>query len=83
MSLSPYSFRMGSEFLARGPGEYDDLGFFKIQFIPHLAHHFASFRRSLRKSFAANCTFLLAAHRALSSANWDFELLCGEVLVSH
>ena len=26
--------------------------------ILHLAHQFANFRRSLRKSFAANCTFL-------------------------
>ena len=34
---------------------------------------FASFRRSFCKSFAANCTFLLAAHRAVSSGNWDFE----------
>ena len=50
-----------------------------FSYILHLAHHFASFRRSLRKSFAANCTFLLAAHSAVSSANWDFEfcLCCG------
>ena len=27
--------------------------------------------------------FLLAAHRAVSSANWDFDFVCGEVLVSH
>ena len=44
-----------------------------LSFILHLAHHFASFRRSFCKRFAANCTFILAAHRAMSSANWDFE----------
>ena len=37
------------------------LVFSGFSFILHLAHHFANFRRSLRKSFAANCTFLLAA----------------------
>ena len=49
------------------------LVFSGFSFILHLAHHFANFRRALRKRFAANCTFLLAAHRAVSSANWDFE----------
>ena len=42
-------------------------------FILHLAQYFASFRRSLHKCFAGNCTFLLADHRAVSSANWNFE----------
>ena len=49
------------------------LVFSGLSFILHLAHHFASFRRSFCKSFAAMYTFLLAAHRAVSSANWDFE----------
>ena len=49
------------------------LAFSGFSFILDLAHHFASFRRSLRKRFAANCTFLLAAHGTVSSANWDFE----------
>ena len=49
------------------------LVFSGLSFILHLAHHFASFRRSFCKSFAAMCTFLLEAHRAVSSANWDFE----------
>ena len=49
------------------------LVFSGFSFILYLAHHFANFRRSLRKSFAANCRVLLAAHRAVSSANWDFE----------
>ena len=44
-----------------------------FSFILHLRHHLANFRRSLHKCFAANCTFLPAAHRAVSSANWDFE----------
>ena len=44
-----------------------------FSFILHLAHHFANFRRSLCKSVPANCTFLLAAHRAVLSVNWDFE----------
>ena len=56
------------------------LVFAGFSFILHLAHHFASFRRSLLKGFAANCILLLAVHKAVSSANWDF---CGEVLVSH
>ena len=46
-----------------------------FSFILHLAHHFANFRRSLCKSFAENCTFLLAAHRAVSSANLGFRVL--------
>ena len=45
----------------------------ELNFILHLPHHFANFRRSLRKSFAANCTFFLAAYREVSLANWDFE----------
>ena len=49
------------------------LVFSGLSFILHLAHHFASFRRSFCKSFAAMCTFLLAAHSAVSSANWDLE----------
>ena len=49
------------------------LVFSGLSFILHLAHHFASFRRSFCKRFAAMCTFLLAAHSAVSSANWDFE----------
>ena len=53
------------------------LVFSGFSFILYLAHHFASFRRSLRKSFAANCIFLLAAHRAVSSANWDLEFCLG------
>ena len=73
LSLSPYSFRTGSDFLARGDLEnMMTLVFSGFSFILHLAHHFANFRKSLRKSFAANCTFLLAAHREVSSANWDF-----------
>ena len=76
MSLSPYSFGMGCEVLVREDLEnMMTLVFSGFSFIPHLAHHFASFRRSLCKSFAANCIFLLAAHRAVSSANWDFEFL--------
>ena len=49
------------------------LVFSGLSFILHLAHHFANFCRSLRKSFAVNCTFLPEVHRAVSSANWDFE----------
>ena len=65
---------MGSDFLARGNLEnMMTLVFSGFSFILHLAHHFANFRKSLRKSFAANCTFLLAVHRTVSSANWDFE----------
>ena len=49
------------------------LFFQEFNFILHLPHHFANFRRSLRKSFAPTCTFLLAAYRGVSLANWDFE----------
>ena len=49
------------------------LVFSGLSFILYLAHHFASFLRSFCKSFVANYTFLLVAHRAVSSANWDFE----------
>ena len=57
---------MGSEFLAREDLEnMITLVFSGFSFILHLAHHVASFRRSLRKSFAS--------HRAVSSANWDLE----------
>ena len=49
------------------------LVFSGLSFILHLAHHFASFRRSFCKRFAAKRTFILAAHRAVSSANSDFE----------
>ena len=75
---------MGFEFLARdGLENMMTLVFSGLSFILYLADHFASFRRSLRKGFAANCTFLLAAHRAVSSANWVSEFFCGEVLISH
>ena len=59
------------------------LAFSGFSFILHLAHIFDNFRRSLRKSFAADCTFLLAALRAVSSANGISCFFCGEVLVSH
>ena len=59
---------MGSEFLAREDlRNMMTLVFSGLSFILHLAHHFASFGRSLDKSFAVNCTFLIAAHRAVSS----------------
>ena len=75
---------MGSEFLAREDLEnMMTLVFSGLSFILDLAHHFANFRRSSRKSFSANCTFLPTAHKAVSSANWDSSFVCGEVLVSH
>ena len=82
---------MASEFLAREDLEnLMALVFQDTEFILHLAHHFASFRRSLRKSFAANCTFLLAAHRAVSPSteqcHQQTEILSfvfGKVLISH
>ena len=65
---------MGPEFLAR-----EDLENMMTFVLPglsvvlYLAHHFASFRRFLRKSFAANCTFVLAAIEQCQQQNWDFE----------
>ena len=74
MSLSLYSSRMGSEFLAREDLEsMMTFVFSGFNFMLCLAHYFASFCRSLLKHFAANCIFLLAAHRAVSSPNWDSE----------
>ena len=49
------------------------LFFPELNFILHLLHHFANFRRSLRKCSAANCTFFLAAYGGVSLANWDFK----------
>ena len=48
---------------------------FGLGFILHLAHYFANFRRSLRKSFAADCTPLVAANNAVSSETSDLEYL--------
>ena len=48
------------------------LVFSGLSFILHLAHHFASFRRSFCKRFAAMCTFLLAAHSTVSSAKYTY-----------
>ena len=59
------------------------LVFSGFSFILHVAHHFASFCMSLHKSFAANCIFVLAAHRAVSSATWSSSFVCCEVLVNH
>ena len=54
-----------------------------FRFILHLAHYFASFRRSLCKSFAANCTFSLAAIEQCHQQTGILSFVCGEVLVSH
>ena len=44
---------MGSEFLTREDLEnMKTLVFSELSFILHLAHHFANFRRSLRKNFS-------------------------------
>ena len=59
------------------------LAFSGLSFILCLAHHFANFCRSLRKRFAANCNLLIAAYSAVSSANWDLNLVCGDVLADH
>ena len=62
--------------LGFGPGEYDHLRFFGIQFDSPLAHHIAKFRRSCCKHFAAKRTFKLKAH---CTVNWknEFCLWCG------
>ena len=59
------------------------LVFSGFSFIPHLAHHFANFRRSLSKSFAANCTFLLAPIEQCHQRTGILSFVCGEDLVSH
>ena len=58
LSFSPYSFRMGSEILAREDLEnIMTLGFFQDSVLFFTWHTtFANFRRSLCKRFAANCT---------------------------
>ena len=76
MSLSPYSFRMGSEFLMREDLEnLMTLVFSGFSFIFYLAPHFAYFlaKSPYAKILLQNCTFLLTAHRAVTSANWDFK----------
>ena len=78
--VSPYSFRLGSVFLASTDLEnIITLVFSGFTLILHLAHHIAKFRRSCCKSFAAKHTFKLKAHCAVSSANWEREfcLWCG------
>ena len=81
MSVSPYSFRLGSVFLASLGLEnmIDHLVSSGFSLIFHLAHHIAKFRISCCKSFAAKHTFKLKAHCTVSSANWDSEfcLWCG------
>ena len=78
MNFAPYSFRIGSEFLAREDlKNMMTLVFSGLSFLLHLAHHSARFEGP-----CANCTFLLAVYRAVSSANLDFEF-CVEDLVSH
>ena len=60
------------------------LVFSGLSVILHLAHHFASVRRSFCKSFAAMCTFLPAAHsRQCPQQTGIWSFICGEVLVSH
>ena len=59
------------------------LVFSGLSFIFHLAHHFASFRRSFCKGFAANCTFLLAAIEQCHQQTGILSFVCGDVMVSH
>ena len=49
----------------------------------NLPRHFAGFHRSVHKRFAAKCMFLLAAHNAVSSANWDLEFCLSLILAGH
>ena len=84
MSLSSYSFRTGYEFLARGDLEnmmtsvFQDLVLFSIWHTT-LPISIGPYTKVLLQ---INCTFLLAAHKAVSSANWDFVFCCGEDLKS-
>ena len=74
---------MGSEFLAREDLEnMMTLVFSGLSFIIHLAQHFVSFRRSLRKMFAANCAFLLQPIEQFHQQTGISSFVCGEVLVS-
>ena len=80
ISVSPYSFKLGSVFLASMDLEnVITLVFSGFSLILHLAHQTAKFRRSCCKTFAAKRTFKLKAHCAVSSANRDREfcLWCG------
>ena len=79
-SVSPYSFRLGSVFLARLDLENMITWIFSgFSLILHLAHHIAKFGRSCCKSFTAKRTFKVKAHCAVSSPNLDTEfcLWCG------
>ena len=73
LSLSPYRFRMGSEFLAREDLRNMMTLFFQDWVLFSIWHTTLPVLVGPYKSFTANCTFLIAAHRAVSSGNWDFE----------
>ena len=73
----PYSFRLGSVFLASMDLENTiTLIFSGLSLILDLTHHIGKFRRSCCQSLAAKRT---KAHNAVPSANWDSEfcLWCG------
>ena len=73
MSLSKYSFRMGSEFLAREDLENMMTLFFYDSVLFFIWHTTLPVFAGPYAKVAANCIFLLAAHRTVSSAKWDFE----------
>ena len=50
------------------------LVFSGFSLILHLAHHTAKVKRSCCKTFAAEHTFKLKAHCAVSSTNWNRQL---------
>ena len=85
MSLSPYSFRMGSEFLAREELEnMMSLAFSGLSLILHLAHHFAIFCRSLRKNVLLQFVhFYWQPIEQCHQQTGISSFVCGEVLVSH
>ena len=56
--------------MARGDLENDDLSFFFQDLVLLSISHITL---PVSVSLAANYIFLLAAQRAVSSANWDFE----------
>ena len=81
LGVSPYSFRLGSVFLASIYLEnIITLAFLGFSLILHLAHHIDKFRRSCYKHFAAKRPFKLKAHCAVSSPDWDREFGYGAQL---
>ena len=85
LSSSPYSFRTGSDFLARGDlaGEYDDLSFSKFSFILHLTTTLPISVRLYAKVLLQIVHFYYQPIEQCHQRTGISSFVCGEDLVSH